>query len=329
VALPAEALSLTISSIDLKGDKEMTIPRNSRASHPKICLSLVLGAIAFLFTGSLPVFASEMPAIVSPDWLLQNLGDSQMVILDIRAPEQFKKGHIPGSVDVPLSLWAVSNNGLTLELPSDDALRNLVGKSGITPASHVVVVNRLDTDFSRADPARVAWTLHVAGVDNVAILDGGYNRWLREKKATSTDEGSARSGTFAGKIDRKSLATKADVLRNLNKSIIVDAREPEDYFGISPQSGHIRNAVDLPTPWMFESDGTFRKKGDLEAMAAGVLGSNKGRETILYCGVGGYAAAWWFVLTRVLGYRNVEVYDGSMEEWAKDPADPIRSFTWH
>jgi thiosulfate/3-mercaptopyruvate sulfurtransferase len=42
--------------------------------------------------------------------------------------------------------------------------------------------------------------------------------------------------------------------------------------------------------------------------------------------VGGYAAAWWFVLTQVLGYSNVRIYDGAAEAWVK--SDPMVSYTW-
>ena len=41
------------------------------------------------------------------------------------------------------------------------------------------------------------------------------------------------------------------------------------------------------------------------------------------CGVGGYASAWWFLLTRLLGYDNVKFYDGSAEEWTREPANPL------
>jgi thiosulfate/3-mercaptopyruvate sulfurtransferase len=307
----------------------MIIPKRPPAYNKRNLLSLALPIMAFALLGPIPARSSEIPPIISPDWLLQNLGDSRMIVLDIRSPEQYKKGHIPGAINAPMSLWAVSNNGLSLELPSNDMLRDLIGKSGINTTSSVVVVNKVDTDFSRADPARVAWTLHVAGIENVGILDGGYNRWVREKKTISSVIENAKPGTYAGKVDRSSLATKADVLRKLDKATIVDSRVPEEYFGISLPSGHIKNAVDLPAPWMFESNGTFRKTEELEAMATGVLGSNKSREVIMYCGVGGYASAWWFVLKRVLGYRNVEVYDGSVEEWTKDSTAPMEAFAWH
>jgi thiosulfate/3-mercaptopyruvate sulfurtransferase len=309
-------------------EAEMVINRHSPATHHKLSLCLSLLAMALSFANSVYAQSSTIPPIVSPDWLMQKLLDPAVIVLDIRNAEQYTKGHIPGAINVPQNQWAISKDGLSLELPYEDALRELVGKSGMDAASHVIVVNRIDTDFSRADAARVAWTLHIAGLDHVTILDGGYNRWVKEKKDTVTDTVVPKSGTYIQEMSRASFASKAYVLRRLNKATIVDTRTPEDYFGISSQPGHIKNAVNLPTPWMFENDGTFRKAEDLGAMASSVLGSNKSKEVIVYCGVGGYASAWWFVLTQVLGYRNVKLYDGSMEEWIKDSAAPVRKYGW-
>jgi len=275
------------------------------------------------------VWARDISPIVSTDWLSQNLDNSRLVVLDIRAAAQYKKGHIPGSLNTPLSAWAVPRNGLTLELPSDEALRDLLGKSGIDPSSRVVVVTRIDTDFSRADATRVAWTIMLAGVKNVAVLNGGYNKWVSDHKAVSTETANAIPKTYAWKMDRSLLAEKKYVLGRIGKSILVDARTPEDYFGMTSKPGHIKSAVNMPTPWVFASDGTFIKEEDLRAMASGVLGTSKSKEVIVYCAVGGYASTWWFLLTQVLGYQNVKLYDGSMEEWIKDPTAPVSTYAWH
>jgi thiosulfate/3-mercaptopyruvate sulfurtransferase len=302
--------------------------RQTRGIRKSIWMGMMLLAASLPTAISSPSQSREVPAIVSPDWLAEKLGNPGLIILDIRNSELYQKGHVPGALNVPTHLWAISKNGLSLELPSDGDLRDLVGTSGMEVASQVVVVNRNDTDFNRADAARVAWTLHIAGIDKTSILDGGYNRWVREKKTISTDAVTAKSGPYTGKMDRTSVALKSYVLNRLTKSVLADSRVPEDYFGISSPHGHIKNAVNLPTPWMFTNEGTLRKYEELEAMAFGVLGTHKSKEVILYCGVGGYASSWWFVLTRVLGYRNVKVYDGSMEEWLKDSAAPITSYSW-
>jgi thiosulfate/3-mercaptopyruvate sulfurtransferase len=285
--------------------------------------------VPVLFVFAAAASSRDVSPFVSTDWLAQNLSDSRVVVLDIRTAGQFKKGHIPGSLNTPLSLWAVNNNGLSLELPSDEALRELLGKSGISPASIAVVVTRTETDFSRADATRVAWTCIVAGVKNVAVLDGGFNKWAKENRTVSTEVTNAKPTIFAGAMDRSTLASKRYVLSKIGKSILVDARTPEDYFGVTSKPGHIKGAVNMPTPWVFSSDGTLIREEDLRSIAAGVLGTDKSKEVIVYCGVGGYASTWWFVLTQMLGYRNVKLYDGSMEEWLKDPSAPVSTYSWH
>jgi thiosulfate/3-mercaptopyruvate sulfurtransferase len=169
----------------------------------------------------------------------------------------------------------------------------------------------------------------VAGLENVAVLDGGFSKWARENRAISTDSAAVPALTYSGAIDRSSVASKAYILNKIKRIIIADNRTPEDYFGISPESGHIMGAVNLPTPWAFATDGTFRNKEELSSMASGVLGSDNSKQIVVYCGVGGYASTWWFLLTQVLGYKNVKLYDGSFEEWSNDPKAPVQHYRWH
>ena len=293
--------------------------------------SRTLGVAVAWLALAVSLFAQsrETPPVVSSDWLVQHLDNPKLIVLDIRNSETYKKGHIPGAINVPMNLWAISSGGLSLELPSDEALRDLIGKTGMETSSHVIVVNRTDTDFGRADATRVAWTCILAGIPNASVLDGGYGSWVRGKNTISTEAVHAKPGAYTGKIHRLLVVSKSGVLRKIGKAMLADARLPEDYFGIPSKPGHIKSAVNLPTPWVFAGDGTFREEDELRAMAAGVIGANRSKEVILYCGVGGYASTWWFVLTQILGYQNVKLYDGSMEEWLQDPSAPVDTFRWH
>jgi thiosulfate/3-mercaptopyruvate sulfurtransferase len=51
-----------------------------------------------------------------------------------------------------------------------------------------VVTGKTDTPTDQVNQTRVAWTLKYAGLENVAILDGGYNKWVTDKKPVSTDQ---------------------------------------------------------------------------------------------------------------------------------------------
>jgi thiosulfate/3-mercaptopyruvate sulfurtransferase len=300
---------------------------SSRMDRIRVYLLLF---VICLFSAS-GAWSRTIPPVVTTDWLSQNLDNSKVIILDIRSVEQYKKGHIPGAVSAPLSLWAVSANDLTLELPSDQTLRELLGKLGIAgdESSSVVIVNRTETDFGRADPMRVAWTLIISGVKNISVLDGGYTKWVKENRPKSTDAVTPKPVAFVGVSNRSSLASKSDVLGGIGKSIIADSRVPEDYFGITSKPGHIKSAVNLPTPWVFTADGTLKSEAEIKAMAMGVLGSGTSNEIIVYCGVGGYSSVWWYLLTQMFGYKNVKLYDGSYEEWTKGPNAPAETYQWH
>lgn len=280
-----------------------------------------------LFTGL--GFSRDVPPIVSTDWLTQNLKNANLFILDIRNSDQYKKGHIPGAINIPFENWAVERNGLSLELPSDEALQDLLAKSGIRSDSIVIVVNRNETDFSRSDAVRVAATCIVAGVRNAAVLDGGYTKWRKESKPVSTAPAIDSSTAYDGALDRSSFVSRDYVLSRIGKSVIVDNRTPEDYFGIGTAQGHIKSALNLPTPWVFNAEGLFNKPELLRAMAEGVIGEDTSTEIIVYCEVGGYASVWWYLLTQMFDYRNVKIYDGSMQEWIKDSKDPVTRYSWH
>jgi len=289
---------------------------------------LALVGIFAVLLNPIPGATEDRMPVVSTRWLAENLGSTRLIVLDIRPNSQYKKGHIPGSFSAPLGMWAIPDGGLMLELPPDRTLRTLVGQYGIHANSRVIVVGGTETDFARADATRVAWTLEVAGLKYVSVLNGGYNKWIRDGREISTASANPLPFDYDRNPDRSSLAVKSYVLSKIGVNTILDTRIPEDYFGLRSVHGHIKSAVNLPAPWAFSKDGMLRQEEDLNAMVEGVVGTDKSKEIIVYCEVGGYASTWWFILTRLLGYRNVKLYDGSMQEWLKDPQGPSSAFSW-
>ncbi|MGD0660048.1 MAG: rhodanese-like domain-containing protein [Syntrophorhabdales bacterium] len=270
---------------------------------------------------------------VSTDWLGRNLKNPKLVIVDARPSREYEAGHIPGAINSFFGAWVTERDGLSLELPADDHLLNLVGSLGIKPTSTIVVVTAADNSYSRADATRVAWTMIVAGLKNVSVLDGGFTKWLEEKRRVSIETAIPTPGTYKARVRRDVVVSKAYVMGKIGKATIVDARDAGVYFGVAiepfaPRPGHIKGAVNLPTPWLYTALGTLLGRDDIGAMAANAVGNDKSKEIIVYCGVGGYASTWWFLLTRMLGYRNVKYYDGSAQDWAADPLAPMTRYKW-
>jgi thiosulfate/3-mercaptopyruvate sulfurtransferase len=167
----------------------------------------------------------------------------------------------------------------------------------------------------------------------VGVLDGGFNKWSADKKPVSTEVKKVDAAKGKVSPNRQFLASKGDVTAKLGKVLIVDTRLPEFFFGIAKipivaREGRIPQSVNLPSPWIFTKDGTFRAREDLEAMAAGVVGKDKTAEIIVYCDTGRLCAGGWYVLSEILGYQNVKVYDGSTQEWAADPNAPMVKYSW-
>jgi thiosulfate/3-mercaptopyruvate sulfurtransferase len=297
-----------------------------------------------------PPTRAMIDPIVSTQWLRDNKSFPNLVILDVRAPDNYGKGHIPGAVNVPglgnfyLCLFA-PDCGLWMEVPEEGALLTTIGNAGITGDSLVVVVGRTVDPFAAyavADAARAAITLLYAGVKNVALLNGGYDKWAAEGRTTSTVAVKPTAVTYTGAVNQAMFVSKDYVADKIGKSTIVEAREPDIYYGIiqepwTVRAGHIPSAKNLPAPWFwaFAKDkkgvmtyGTWKDAHVIREMALTVLGEDASQEIIVYCGVGGYASPVWFALTQMIGYTNAKIYDGSMQEWTADPNAPVVKYKY-
>ena len=287
-------------------------------------MKLLAGLLALLLFVPAVVLAAE--TIVSPDWLRANL--STVTVIDIRKVEDYNAGHIPGAINVFYGVWAIQKAGLLNELPADDDLRDILSAAGIEPATNVVVVGTVATMADRVNITRVAWTLEYAGVVSVAILNGGIERWVGASLPIAKDAVKPKAKPYRGTFNKAVLVNKAYVLANIGKALIVDDREPDFYSGAKkldfvPDPAHIKGAVNLPAYAVYNADGTFKPMSELEAMARKVVSEDKSREIIVYCDSGRFAAVWWYLLSESFGYKNVKLYDGSVQDFVKDPSAPL------
>lgn len=313
-----------------------------------ILISALLSPFSIKTAYSSP--ARSIPAIVSTSWLNANLGHTDLVILDIRSPDLYTAGHVPGAINVPDYMWYVNvpfgSDIPWMEMPSEDYLFELIGNASITSDSLVVVVGSTSGPlipvplalYSTATVTRVAMTLLYAGVENVAILDGGYDKWVSDGYATESGTITPTPVTYTGTLKSGMIVDKQYVASKIGEAIIVDARDAEVYLGFiqepwAARPGHIPTARSFPTPWLWDLNlnasgtgviyGTYKNTGVLGAFAECIVGTNKSKEIIVYCGVGGYASTMYFVLSEVLNYTNVKVYDGSAQEWTSDLTLPV------
>jgi thiosulfate/3-mercaptopyruvate sulfurtransferase len=287
-------------------------------------IGVILIMLLFLPVAAL---ARDVAPIVSTAWLEQNLANPGLVVLDVRKVEEYKIGHIPQAVNVFYGSWAIKKGELTNELPPNDELVDMIGAAGIEENSIVVVVSKTDKVPDQFDMTRVAWTLKYMGVNNVAVLNGGYNQWVKDKKTLSTEMVKPKPKAFKGKINKGLFVNKDYVMSRLGKAIILDTRGPAFYQGkeklaFVPKVGRIKGAVNLPVGQLYTPEGLYKNEADIAKLATAVVGTDMTKEIIAYCDTGKTCTSWAFVLTDLLGYKDVKIYDGSSMEWLKDPNAP-------
>lgn len=265
--------------------------------------------------------------VVSTGWLDSNITMKDLVLIDVRSAAAFSDGHIPNSVNIPFSVpvsdWLASNTALLVELPEIDTLASILGQKGISINSKVVLIGSNPTNedpYALAAPTRVALTLAYAGLKNLAILDGGFNKWAAEQRNTTTEITALPTVTFNAKVNSNMFVDINYIKSNKEKATILDARDLNVYTGevtepFAGKPGHIPGALSLPAPSMWNSDWTYKSRDQISDMAKSVAGEDKNKEIIIYCGVGGYASTVWMALAQILDYENVKVYDGSAQEW--------------
>ncbi len=277
--------------------------------------------------------------IVSTTWLSDNSPSETMVILDVRLPDAYAEGHISGAISAPFPSWVTMKNNLMLEIPDKADLFALIGKLGITTTSKVVIVTAPNPGepphFGLSSATFIAEILIYAGMTDVAILDGGYPKWVSDGLPTTKEVPHITSSSYDGNLDENLFVSMEYVQSHLSTASLIDARDPDLYFGanmdpFAQKSGHIPGAISLPAIWIWEANEknyhTFKDPALLRQMASGIVNAASNSEIIVYCAVGGFTSAWWYILSQVLRIKNVKSYNGSSQEWARH--NEMISFVW-
>ena len=289
--------------------------------------------LIYFVTGS--VYASN--PLVTVEWLSTKLNDENIKILDIRNKidkggiEIFLKGHIPGSVhsDYIKDGWRVKKDKVVGLLPSEKQYLNLIEKIGINNNDHVIIVPAgvSSTDFGSA--ARVYWTLKIYGHENLSILDGGYAEWKSKfpNLIETNNYIKPNKSKYITKYNSSIYISSNEVLDEINngKSLLIDARTQLQWRGKEKHPASIK-AGRLPKSILMPQDENYNietnKLRDISELKH--IYKDIGEIPVVsYCNTGHWAATNWFVLSEILGKKNIKLYDGSMVEWSRNPNLPI------
>ena len=270
-----------------------------------------------------------MDDLVSTAWLAQQLGASDLSILDAslfmpadqRDPEaEYAAGHIPGARRFDIDALSNPDHPAPHMLPGAAAFGAAMVALGVGRDDRIVVY-----DNSPLRSATRAWfMLRHYGADRVTILDGGMAKWRSEGRPVEQGAASPRRARFDA-VEREAVVTKAMLLNGLG-SPVLDARSRARFDGSAPDPrpgvapGHIPGARNLPFGDLYRADGTLKADEDLAA-AFTAAGVDPHTPFVATCGSGVTATSLLFAARR-LGGRDARLYDGSWSEWGGDPATP-------
>jgi len=176
------------------------------------------------------------------------------------------------------------------------------------------------------EDGRIVWTLRSAGVNNVAIIDGGYEGWVAAGAKVSTAPSRAQPVSFTiAAVDASSDISKDEVKAALGRARIIDARSPAEYAGAQrmgePRGGHLPGAISLPWDKMFDDKGRIRDANAVKKILTDA-GVKPDDDIVAYCTIGLRSAHLTTVL-KDIGYNKTRNYSASFYEWSNDASAPL------
>jgi thiosulfate/3-mercaptopyruvate sulfurtransferase len=267
---------------------------------------------------------SKFGPLVTPKWLREHIGDSDLRVVDFRwyltgrqGRDGYLAGHVPGAVFVDLD--AVTGAGAGRHpLPTRQKFQDEMRLAGISTGTRVVVYD----DAGGSTAARLWFLLGWFGHDAQAVLDSGLQGW---GEPLETAVPFVQPGDFKARAPKRSRIVDFEQVKRLSKAdgaVLLDARVGERYRGekepIDPKAGHIPGAISAPWIDNLDAEARFKSPAELRRRyeALGVDGKNG---AIVYCG-SGVNSCHDLLALEIAGVADVRLYAGSWSDWSSRDA---------
>jgi thiosulfate/3-mercaptopyruvate sulfurtransferase len=269
--------------------------------------------------------------------LAEHLHEHDWVIIDSRfrlaRTEQgrmdYEASHIPGAVythlDQDLSGPVIIGVTGRHPLPSVDKIADVFSRLGIDSSVQVVAYDDLGGALAAV---RVWWLLRWLGHEAVAVLNGGWQAWLKQGFPVNDKiEANARR-SFIPHPRNELIVSSEDVewMRNDPNYRLLDARSADRFQGeneiIDPVAGHIPGAISAPYAGNLNPDGTFRPDDRLATRYKRLINGVPIDHVVCYCG-SGVTAVHDILAMMMVGLGEARLYAGSYSEWITDPEHTV------
>ncbi|NQZ77629.1 MAG: sulfurtransferase [Ekhidna sp.] len=255
--------------------------------------------------------------VIEAEELVGIMNDDSVAILDLRKPEQFEAGHLPNSVNI----WRneLQNDSMPYGgvIARKEQLESVLGSKGISNGQFLAMYD----DRGSCEATRLWWILNFYGYEKMAILNGGINAW-QELQSVTKEVKPMHSASFSLPDAQKeeSIIYLADLVNRLDSLTVIDTRTHLEFRGEKLKAGALhkgRIPGSIHADWMIALDtatNKFKPINELEMIYKELLQSKNSR-IVTYCHSGVRSSHTFFVLTELLGYREVQNFDGSWLEW--------------
>jgi thiosulfate/3-mercaptopyruvate sulfurtransferase len=272
--------------------------------------------------------------LVTTDWVAEHLTDPKVRLVESDEDVLlYEIGHIPGAVKLD---WHTDLQ--------DDVRRDFIDKSQFEALVSSVGISNDTTVIFYGDRSNwyatyAFWLFKYFGHKDCRVMNGGRAKWEAEGRPYERTVPSYPAAIYKAKEPDMSIrAFRDDVMTLLPKvdakqSALVDVRSPQEYSGEvihmigypqegAQRGGHVKGALNIPWSKAANEDGTFKSAEELTKLYASE-GITPDKDVIAYCRIGERSSHTWFVLTYLLGHKNVRNYDGSWTEWGSLVNVPI------
>jgi len=246
--------------------------------------------------------------------------DKNVKVISTQSVKNYKVSHIRNAIHIDIKALCKEGKPEGV-LKTNAEIAQYLGDHGISNTNAIIIYD----DGNNKSAGRLYWILKYMGVADVKILQKDMKAWRSARIPLTPAPTKASKTTFEANVDASIYVDTKWVKTNLSNAdvVFVDARAPKEFTGADGKSpGHIPGAINLEWKSFSVNGGVLKSNEDINKMlkAAGITSD---KTVVLYCGTAVRAGLPFFVMTSLLDYPNVKVYDGAMNVWSLDAANPV------